>query len=84
MKREAEQALREIGLEFDFLEEEIWKNGEKVEKDWSGFWKELKKGMKKGYEESVRNKYKEKVMQSQVFVGQEKESYMRLNLNTTS
>ena len=83
MKRKAERALREIGLEVDIREEEIWKYGEKVEKDWSGCWKELKKGMKKGYEESMRNKYKEKVMHSQVFVGQERESHMWLNLSIT-
>ena len=28
------------------------------------------KGMKRGYEEKLKNEYKEKVMQSQVFVGQ--------------
>ena len=63
-KREAEQALREIGLEVDYREEEIWKNGEKVEKDWSGCWKELKYEMKRGYEEKLKNECKEKVMQS--------------------
>ena len=75
MKREAEQTLREIGNNVDLGEEEIWKNGEKVEKDWSGCWKELKKGTKKGYEEKVKNECKEKVMHNQVFVGQEKESH---------
>ena len=53
LKREAEQTFREIGLEVDFMQEEIWKIGEKVEKDWSGCWKQLKKGMKKGYKEKL-------------------------------
>ena len=83
LKREAEQALREIGLEVDFREKEIWKNGKKVEKDWSGCWKEFKKEMKEGYDEKLKKKYKEKVTESQVFVGQERESYIWLNLNTT-
>ena len=30
-----------------------------MEKDWFGCWKELKKGMKRGYEEKLKNEYKE-------------------------
>ena len=64
--------MRETRLEVDFREEEIWKRGEqveKVEKDWSGCRKELKKGMKKRYEEKLNSELEEKVMKSQVFVG---------------
>ena len=79
LKSETEIALREIGLEVGF-KDEIWKSGEKVKKDWSGCWKELKKDNG----EKLKNEYKEKVIQSQLFVGQKKESHMWLNLNTTS
>ena len=33
LKREAEQALQEMGMEVDFREKNIWEDGEKVEKD---------------------------------------------------
>ena len=65
LKKEAEQALREMGLKVHLREEEIWGTEEKVKKDWSVCWKELKKGC----EEKLKNKYKEKMMLSQVFVG---------------
>lgn len=83
LKREAEQALREFGLEVEFREEEVWRGGEKMEKDWAGCWTELKKGMKNGYIAKLKNDYKKKAMQSQVFVRQENESPMWLNTNIT-
>ena len=64
MNRKGEKALQEMGHEVDFREEEIFKDEEKVEKDWSSCWMELKKGMKKGYDEKLKNEYKEKVMHS--------------------
>ena len=83
LKREAEQALREVGVEVQFREEEIWKDSEKMEKEWAGCWAELKKGMQNGYTEKLKNDYKKKGMQSQVFAGQENESLVWLNTNIT-
>ena len=45
LKREAEQALRKVGVEVEFREEEFWKDSEKIDKEWAGCWAELKKGM---------------------------------------
>ena len=33
LKREKEQALRDVGVEVQFKEEEIWKDSEKMEED---------------------------------------------------
>ena len=73
--------MREVGVEVEFREEEVWKDGEKMEKEWAGCWAELKKGMQNGYTEKLKNDYKKKGMQSQVFAGQENESLVWLNTN---
>ena len=36
LKGEAEQALGEVGVEVEFREEEVWKDSEKMEKEWAG------------------------------------------------
>ena len=51
LKRETEQARREVEMEVEFREEEVWKDGEKLEKEWAGCWAELKKEMQNGAEE---------------------------------
>ena len=66
-------------MEVEFRAEEVWKDGEKMEKERAGCWAELKKGMQKGYTEKLKNEYKEKSIQSQVFAGQENESRVWLN-----
>ena len=53
----------------------------KLRKDWTGFWKELKNDIKKGYQQKRKIGYMEKVMQSQVFAEQEKEKHMCLISN---
>ena len=69
-------------MEVEFREEEVWKDGEKMEKEWAGCWAELKKGMQNRYTEKL-NDYKEKRMQSQVFTEQANESLVWLNTNIT-
>ena len=73
--------MREVGVEVEFREEEVWKDSEKMEKEWAGCWAELKKGMQNGYTEKLKNDYKKEGMQSQVFAGQENESLVWLTTN---
>ena len=40
---------REVGVEGEFRVDEVWKEGEKMEKEWAGYWAELKKGMVSGH-----------------------------------
>ena len=54
LKREAEQVLREVGMEVEFREE-VWKDGEKMEKEQAGRWAQPKNGMQNGYTEKLKN-----------------------------
>ena len=83
LKREAEQTMRELGLDVVFGVNEITKDGEQTDKDWKGCWKEFKGEMQTRYKKQPRSSFPEKSMQSQVLSGQDEENALWLQTNIT-
>ena len=73
MKREAEQMLREYGMEATFNEKGVTINGEIITAPWKTCWRKLKEGLKKGMDNNKKAKYIEKKMQSNFYQNQDVE-----------
>ena len=46
IKKEAEEALREINVNIEFREDIVWLERQQLEGEWKGIWKTIKRLMK--------------------------------------
>ena len=78
IKREAQEAMKEIGLAIDFEEGKVILEGEKLDKPWKETWRSVKKIFKKGIEKQRKDHYKQKQLQSEVYRIQHESCHMWL------
>ena len=81
IKKEAEEALKEINVNVEFREDGVWLERQQLEGKWKGIWKTLKHLMEVKSENCKLKKYKDKKMQCEVYEKLDEESHRWLQCN---
>ena len=78
VKREAQEVMQEIGSRIDFEEGKVTLEGERLDISWKDIWKSVKKVIKKETEIQRKEHYRQKELQSEVYMKQHESCNMWL------
>eukprot|EP00112_Aurelia_sp_Birch-Aquarium-sp1_P009614 Seg2098.1 transcript_id=Seg2098.1/GoldUCD/mRNA.D3Y31 product="hypothetical protein" protein_id=Seg2098.1/GoldUCD/D3Y31 len=81
IKREAEDSLKDLGINIQFDKDKVMLDDKEMMKSWKECWKTIKGRTKAGIESKRKENYSEKQMQSWMFRNQEPECSAWLNYN---
>lgn len=84
IKREAEEAMLDIGESIKFGEEAVWLNGERMCGEWKEIWGKLKAMLQTKTEVMRIEQYTKKILQSEVYRGIEEKGHGWLECNMDS